>query len=320
MTTLLAVATFAALSAFPAVAEEPASLPSAEKGARKAVEEYRESGKARHKSLERLRKDLRYMSEVLDREIVSGQQSDLPSLSRGALARIAEMRRNGNVHPDLFPTLDRLEALYRSLPGRAYAEHYPRSLVKSIAHELRWIAETAKTKEELLSLLDEHLVLPDGEVDALGFLKENVPVGEFVRQGPIKVFIAKHRLKRPKSHAAAAAAEIVGGRHNVQVGVLLQGVVTHHTKFQIDGDYTFDFGSLHIELTPEWRATHPDLPRPVTGDRICLRGWTYYDSFHKDEEEYDPEDPLLGIARATVWEVHPVLDIQTLKKEEKCAY
>lgn len=290
------------------------NLPKAQKEAREATWEFIDAAHTRHKQLQRLQKDLRYISEVLDREIVLDRKLTLRQYSENALQRLAEIRRTGNIHHKLLPVLAQLEALFRSMPGKLYAQPYARGLVKYVAHELRWTADNAKSQEELLRLLENRLLLPD-EVDAAGWLKTDVPIDEFVAQGVIKVFLAKHRLRRPKSHAATTAERIVGGEHNVQVGVDVVGTVTRHTKFSIDGDYTFDFGDLHIELTPEWRAAHPKIPRPKTGQRVRVRGWTYFDVFHKAEEEYNPEDPVLGVNRVTQWEIHPVLDIEVLPQE-----
>lgn len=289
------------------------ALPEAERKAHEAAEEFREARHERFKTLERLRKDLRYISEEIDREIVLDRKKSLSAYSRGLLARIARLRSSGNIHPELGPTLDRIEGLSRDFPSRRYAEPYARGLVKALAHELRWIAETAKSESELLSLLNEHLKLPDS-VDAAGWLKKDVPKDEFVAQGPIKIFLAKHRLKRPPRYAATTAAAVVGDRHNVQIGVDVTGMVVRH-KRSVDGDYTFDIGNLHIELTPEWRAAHRRIPKPVAGQRVRARGWTYWDMFHKAEEEYDPDDPVLGVNRVTMWEIHPVLDIQILPAE-----
>ena len=65
-------------------------------------------------------------------------------------------------------------------------------------------------------------------------------------------------------------------------------------------------------MTPEWRLLHPKIPKPKTGDKIRVRGWTYYDVFHKFEMEYDPADPVIGLTRATLWEIHPVQDVTIL--------
>jgi len=289
-------------------------LPEADREAREATEDYLESSRARYRELERLKKDIRYISETIDREFILDKKRSLAAYSQSVLARIAELRRSGNIHPKLNPLLQQLENLFRDVPERHFAEPYASGLVKFIAHELRWTADNAKTETELLRLLRRRLALPD-EVDAAGWLKTDVSISEFIAQGVIKLFLAKHRLKRPETHVVTTAEDIVGNKHNVQIGVDVTGTVVHHNKFSIDGDKTFDIGDLHIELTPEWRIAHPKLPIPVTGQRIRVRGWTYFDMFHKVEEEYNPDDPVLGAGRASQWEIHPVQDIEILPSE-----
>ena len=72
-------------------------------------------------------------------------------------------------------------------------------------------------------------------------------------------------------------------------------------------------GDLHLEITPEWRLLHKGMPLPKVGQKVRLKGWTYFDSFHGNELEYDPKDPVVGAERVTVWEVHPVQDVEVLK-------
>ncbi len=271
-----------------------------------------------YKDLERLRKDLRYISEELDREVL-GPRRTLEEYSQGGLARLSQLRIKGNIDPKLQAALDRLEGLYRDLPTRVYARNYPRGTVKALGHELRWIADEAKTEAELLKLIEENLVFPevetggDGYVEAEALFPQNLSLQKFKRLGPIRIFLMKHRISRPKVNAGATTAEqIVAGRHNVQIGVEIEGAVVDAGLFWGDQDYTFDIGNLHIELTPEWRLLHPNTPKPKVGDRIRVKGWTYFDVFHTAEEEYDPEHPRMGISRVTLWEVHPVQEIEIL--------
>ncbi len=308
---LLSLLILSFILARPAMAK---GLPEAEAQAREAAGEYLETSERRHKQLRRLKKDLRYISEVIDREIVMDRTMSLQEYSENVLKRLEHVERNGNIHPKLLPILKQLKELFRDLPNKTYAKDYARGLVKAIAHELRWTADTTKSEDELVRLLKKHLALPSS-VDAKGWLKIDVPKAEFIAQGIIKVFIAKHRIKRPKKHTKTTAADIVAQKHNVQIGVEITGTVVRHNRFSIDGDYTFDIGDLHIELTPEWRATHRSIPKPTAGQRVRVRGWTYFDMFHKAEEEYNPEDPVLGVTRVTMWEIHPVMDIEILSSE-----
>ncbi|MFH1725912.1 MAG: hypothetical protein ABII00_14985 [Elusimicrobiota bacterium] len=291
------------------------ALREAELKARQATADFRESGRERYRTLQRLKKDLRYNAEVLDRDTLEESRKDLEAYARGGLARIEAMRRRGNIEPKLLPTLDRIERLYRELPGKRYAEPYAQSLVMAIAHELRWISENAADEGRLFGALGDHLRLPEA-VDEPGFLKKGVSVEDFIAQGPIKVFLAKHRLELPKTYVKTTAADIVAGEHPVQAGVEVEGTVTRHIRFSIDGDYAFDVGDLHVEITPEWRLMHRGIPRPKTGDRVRVRGWSYFDSFHKQEPEYDPEDPVLGANRYTKWEIHPAMEIELLPAEQ----
>lgn len=292
-------------------------LKKAERQAREMVEEAREEKLKAYKQLERLRKDLRYISEELDREVLDEEEGKtLSECSQGGLGRLEDLRDKGSIDPKLEPALERLEEIYRGLPKREYAEEYAMSLVTAVSDELRRIAEQAKSERELLGLLDRELALPEkvpteAEAGDLGFFPEDVPLEQFKRLGVIRTFLMKHRLRRPRSHVKTTAGEITAGKHNVQIGVELEGKVTGVYK-AVDRDYTFDFGALHIELTPEWRLLHPKIPMPKPGQRVRIRGWTYWDKFHDMELEYDPEDPVLGINRLSLWEVHPVQDIEIL--------
>ena len=311
---ILAAGVFA--FAAPRRAAQNEGLEKTKQAADEILDQAREERLKRFQDLERLRKDLRYISEELDRETI-GAKKNLQEYSEGGLERLSDLRRKGNIDPKLEPALEALEDLFRDLPSKDYAEEYGRSLVKSVAHELRWIAEEAVDEAQVLSLLNEELDLPvevpteGGQVDALKFFPVDVPLDKFKKLGPIKVFLMKHRIKRPKSHAVATAADIIAGKHNVQVGVEVEGTVTWHGG-AIDQDYTFNFGDLHIEMTPEWRIMHPKTYKPKTGDKVRIKGWTYFDIFHKAEMEYDPEDPIIGLGRKTQWEVHPVQSVKII--------
>ncbi|MEK7747114.1 MAG: hypothetical protein AAB576_10635 [Elusimicrobiota bacterium] len=303
----------------PASSQDPENgLSRAEESARKTSEQSREVRLERRRELERLAKDLRYISEELDREVLDYEVNrGLEAYSRGGLNRLQNLRERGSIDPQLSPALESLHALYRDLPKKEYAKEYSGSLARSITHELRWIAETAKTKDELLSTLREHLVLPeempeDAEgVSALAFFPVDLPLAKFKKLGPIRIFLMKHRIARPKAHAKTTWEDIKAGKHNVQIGVEIEGVVTR-SYFVADLDTCFDIGDIHIEMTPEWRLRHRGIHIPKPGERIRVRGWSYYDVFHKFEPEYDPDDKAMGRRRKTVWEIHPVQDVELL--------
>lgn len=284
-----------------------------EQKAKEAVEEYR--------ALRRLLQDLRYIAEEVDRERL-GERESLTTHSQNCLTRLDYLKKNGKLDPRLYDpnetspdpdrVMTRLERICRELPNKTYAAEYPRSLIKAIATELREAAEGGRSEAEILAVLKDHLVLPDlppGEEDAfqsLALFPIDVPEARFRKLGAIRIFLVKHRIKRPKSHVRTDWKRIADGKHNAQIGVEIEGRVLRH-GVKIDGDYTFDIGDLHIEMTPEWRLLHPKTPKPRKGDRIRVRGWTYVDVFHKAEMEYDPKDPVLGVNRVTQWEIHPLM-------------
>lgn len=297
--------------------------------AQEAVHGYRkerEESIKRHQKIERLRQDLRYIAGEIDRERL-GQRESLATYSQNCLARLDYLKKNGKLDPRVYDpnenpphpdrVMTRLEKLCTELPNKVYAAQYSRSLIKAIATELREAADNGKDEAAILAVLKDHLVLPDqdpAEEDAFSALKlfpVDIPEAKFRKLGAIRIFLVKHRIKRPKSHVKTDWKKIADGDHNAQIGVEIEGTVRRHGG-AIDGDYTFDIGDLHIEMTPEWRLAHPNIPKPKTGDKIRVRGWSYVDVFHKAEMEYDPEDPVLGINRVTQWEIHPVQDVELL--------
>ncbi len=317
----------AARAAVPLAPADP-DLKKTEAAAVRAVEAHdkKQASLKAYQDLKRLRQDLSYIASEIDRERV-GSKQDLATYSQGCLARLEYLKTNGRLDPRLYDpnelpphpdkVMTRLEKMCRELPSKTYAAEYPRSLIKAIATELRDAAENGKNENEILAILKEHLVLPDqmpGEEDALSSLAlfpTDLTLPQFLKLGAIRIFLVKHRIRRPKSHTLTDAKSIVAGRHNVQIGVEIEGRVVRDSG-AIDGDYTFDIGDLHIEMTPEWRLLHPNIHKPKKGERIRVRGWTYFDSFHKAEFEYDPADPVLGISRVTLWEIHPVQDVELL--------
>jgi hypothetical protein len=294
-------------------------LKSAETEAGRLVDEQAERRIEARKELERIQKDLRYISEELDRETLEEESAkSLSEYASGGVARIASLRVRGEIDPMLAPVLDQLEALYRRLPEADYAKDYAGSLVKAINDELRWVAESSSGVDEKVRILKEDLVLPaaiaaDGDVGDLAFFPEDLPLAKFLKLGTIKIFLAKHRLKRPKSYVVTTPQALISGKHHVQIGVDMEGTVTGAHFYHLDRDYSFDFGNLHMEITPEWRLLHKGMPMPKVGQKIRVKGWSYFDSFHGSELEYDPQDPVVGAERVTVWEVHPVQDIEILK-------
>ncbi len=290
--------------------------------AQREAHERVEARMQRYRRVERLRKDLRYLSEELDRDIVEGHALDLSVYSRRGLARLRDIRAKGNVDPLLKPALKRLEDLYRGLPNKAYAETYAQSLVRHINETLRWASEKGTTDKEMLALLDEVLALPDdvptetNGIAALGFFPVDIPFEEFMRLDPIRAFLVKHRLSRPSGgYQRTTPEDIVGNKHNVQIGVEVEGVVSRVDDCWFDLDVCFSIAGdldLHVELPPSWRLLHRGIPLPKLGQRVRVRGWSYLDVFHKLELEYDPDHPFLGKGRKHLWEIHPINDIEIL--------
>lgn len=319
-TILAAVLLLSAAGVRAALAPEALDLKPAESQARRLTAGYQNRRARALEDKERVAQDLNYIADELDRETVNDEEDtkSLEDYSQGVLSRIAELRANGRIDPKLSGILDQLEALYRGLPQRAYAADYGGSLVRALNEELRWIAGNELGADEKVALLSEQLSLPsdmpaDGDVAANGWIfPEDVPLEKFKKLDPIRVFLMKHHIKRPKSYAKTTPAELIAGKRHVQVGIEMEGTVTE-VSGAFDRDYCFNIGDLHLEITPEWRLLHRHMPLPKVGQRIRLKGWSYFDYFHGNELEYDAADPEMGVNRVTVWEVHPVQDVEILK-------
>lgn len=311
MTALIA----ALLVAVSAAAQAPQDLPQAQRQAREAVAAADPGGAAS------LRRDLEKMADALDAANEGRgpereeEDKSLSEISREGRRAVKALR--GRVDPRLAPSLDALDKLYKDLPSRAYARPWGGDLQRIVAEQLRWSGERAQSPEQLNAELSRLLVLPktlpaDAEVEDLAVWPVEIPLAQFKKLDPIRVFMLKHRVKRPARYAATTPGAIVDGRHNVEAGVIVEGTVTAADGKVFDQDYCFNVGDLHVELTPEWRRLHRKTPRPKAGDKVRLKGWTYYDYFHKAEHEFDPRDPVMGDSRFTLWEIHPVQDVEIL--------
>lgn len=311
------IALFAALFiAVPARAQAPKNLPEAQRQAREAV-----AAVDPHR-LAPLRRDLDKLADALDEANEHGRPGEeeepksLEEIAREGRETVKSLRPP--IDPRLAPSLDALDELYQGLPGLSYAEPWGGELQRIIAEQLRWAGENAASVDELNALLRSTLVLPgklpeDADVEDQAFWPVEIPLKKFKKLDPIRVFLLKHRLKHPPHYAQTTANQIVDGRHNVEAGVIIEGVVTWNTQgSEFDQDWCFNIGNLHVELTPEWRLLHPHILKPKVGDHVRLKGWTYYDYFHKAEHEWDPKDPMMGDMRYTLWEIHPVQEIETL--------
>src|SRR5579859_4227086 len=215
-----------------------------------------------------LHRDVRAAAAAIEREVRAGEEDrGLADVSAAVLERLADARSRASDDARSARAFNRLEDLFRSLPRRRYAEAYALDLAAAVAAELRAAADDAADDAELLARLQRDLELPesvpgDTEPEDEAFFPVDVPLAQFKKLGAVKVFMMKHRLKRPPSHAPTTPESIVGGEHHVEVGVEVEGKVTSGSLFPFDQDYCFNIGDLHIELTPEWRLKHPKIPEP----------------------------------------------------------
>lgn len=302
------------LAAAAAFADQPPkTLPEAQAQARQALDG------AAPRGLAPLRRDLDTLADALDAADEEGgpageEEKDLQEVAREGRETAAALRPK--LDPRLGPALDVLDRFYAELPAKTYAEPWGQELQRIVAEQLRWTGARAKTPEEAGAMLAAALRLParlpiDADVQDQALWPVEIPLAKFKKLDPIRVFLLKHRLRHPPRYAATTAARIIDGRHDVEAGVVIEGKVTG-VSGAFDQDYCFNIGNLHVELTPEWRLLHPHIYKPTVGDKVRLKGWTYYDYFHKAEHEYRPDDPVLGDSRYTLWEIHPVQDIQRL--------
>lgn len=247
--------------------------------------------------------ELRRISRALEKET---DHRSLSVLSKRGRAAIAALRAQASFSADAVSALDRLDGLYASLPSRTWAKPYGEDLAAVIALTPSWVADQGGTAAQMRARLEKSLDLPDPNRDFSLFPKD-VPLARFKKLCPIVVFLMKHRMRRPPFVVQTTPADLIAGKQHVQIGVQVEGVVTSSESGGIDGDYCFDLGNLHLEITPEWRLTHKHFPKPVKGQRVRVTGWSYFDIFHPAEHDYDPR----GL-RYTDWEVHPVQQVEVL--------
>ncbi len=296
------------LLAQPTLAPAPLSL--GEKQAEAVVLRAQKSSAQNRAELSLLRQSLTKLSSCLNGRLQAASQAIRPEQASGEeIGCVKAWRAQNHLPPDFESLATRLESAYRAIPSASRTPGEARGFMRAMAQELYWASQRAQTPRELSNQLRSDLVYVPGlfttESLKSRILPEDIPLARFKRMNPILVFILKHRLARPPSYASTAATDVVAGKFNVGVGVELEGTVTAWPKpphlFPFDGDYVFNFGALHLEITPEWRLLHPGFPEPKAGQKIKVWGWTYYDLFH-------PAGPHQ--ARSTDWEIHPVRKIQ----------
>lgn len=94
------------------------------------------------------------------------------------------------------------------------------------------------------------------------------------------------------------------------------------THIELTLDPLHDAESKHVivEVTPQWREamaakgidwSTPTLRRQLLGRWIKVTGWLLFDEEHANAAE-NTAPTASHIWRATVWEIHPITDIQVL--------
>ncbi len=265
----------------------------------------------------RLRAELLRCSRALDASARGLVPAASPAAAaKSALSVLAEERvRSGAAKSD--EPFASAERLYAELARRSDYKEFAPDLSVAVAEELREAAEEAPDEASLRARLQERLRFPPpdtGPETAKSFFPEDLPLPEFRKLGPIRIFLAKHRWRRPRVYRPLPAADILAGRENVQIGAQVEGVVTNVEGTTFDRDWCFDIGELHMEITPEWRLFHRRIPKPRVGDRVRVRGWTYYDIFHEGERYFEWPKPRQGpeADAKNMWELHPVEDVELL--------
>jgi len=264
-----------------------------------------------------LRDDLGRLSRGLAEPASRAEEdADPDEVSREELEALRGFRAGTAYDARLEPSLGKLEQLFRELPRKPYARGLAADLALALAGEVGDAAQSRESDADALARLERGLALPaavadDSGAGDLSFFPVDVPLPEYKKLSRVKVFLMKHRTDKPANLRVTTPDELVGGRRDVESGVEVVGVVTHTHRFLGDGDFTFDFGNgLHMEIPPESRS----VLTPKVGDRVRVRGWSYYDLFHKAEREFDPDDPVVGARRITLWEIHPVQSVVVLSE------
>jgi hypothetical protein len=229
-------------------------------------------------------------------------------VAEALLRRVAELRGERGRSPQMRRVLTRVEELVRLYPERWYAREHPGGMTRAIARTLEENAREARSPAELERKTRRDLDLPADEAG----LPTNVPLEKFKKLGPIVIFILKHRTSEPEAYLATTPEDLMANKHNVEVGVSFQGRVTRVNR-AVDGDVTFDVSVIHNEITPQFLRSpsrRAKLHMPRVGDLVEVKGWSYYDWFHRDEA---PEEQVITEGRPTVWEVHPVIELRLIQ-------
>ena len=226
--------------------------------------------------------------------------------------------------PQLKAALAHLAGLADDWPNRRYCRLYPRQTLLALARQVEVSARKASSPAEVESFLRADLVLPlDADLESL--FPTDMTLKRYKALGPILIWLLKHRQSTPPSYKPMAVDDIFARQEAddmiVESGVSLKGTVSAVSRAE-DGDLCFDVGpssrAIEVEITPDWRALHPtNFPR--VGDNVEVFGWSYFDSFHRDEIEGEKDvlEERPGAEkgkRATLWEVHPAHVVNVLPK------
>ncbi|MEK7287296.1 MAG: hypothetical protein AAB091_01880 [Elusimicrobiota bacterium] len=270
-------------------------------------------------SLIRRREELAVIAEELRGESLR-LKGNVGQMVRQLQDRIENIKRSPQRTSALIAVLDHLKTLVTQYPARSYGREHPRSTTRAIARQLTVTADRAVSADDLSRRLLTDLILPpDDEASLERILPVNMTLEDFKKKGPILIFIMKHRLSVPDSYDPIEPENLMDGRYNVGVGVLMRGRVSDAHYFAGDGDFVFNIVPIHCEITPGWRAKYQRIrgramTQPKDGDLVEIRGWTYYDLFHEDESSEERE---LTEGRPTVWEIHPVTEVTVLKSSSQ---
>ncbi len=253
---------------------------------------------------------LRQQTDTLVREMrtISRQDKSVPNdkVISGYLDVIDKFKGDPQTAIDLTPAIDHLRSLVVRFHDRTYASQRPRSTGRALARTIEASGKTASTAQELVSRIIDDLELPtDDEVKM--FEPVDMTLDDFLKLGPVRIWLLKHRMDQPKSYRKTTPETIENGIEPVESAVVIEGVA-RNLKKEVDRDITFDVGAIHCEITPSWTKKHK-VTVPANGQRVRVYGWTYYDYFHKDE---DKGESGANANRTMVWEIHPVHKVEIL--------
>ena len=265
-------------------------------------------------SLKELNADIRAIAAEL--EATETRQLNAQDVSNILVKKVQEMKASGKYTHDLDPVFDRLEGMYNAIPNRYYAAYSPRQAMLSSVRQLEFDAERAADSPDLLGRLRTSLVFPMNPEDpsSTKLLPTGMTLKQYMDKGPILIFIMKHRLAIPQTYAEMTEEELVAkvksGEPILGTGVLVRSeVISADSAFDLDK--CWNLRVIHNEITPEtwlFRGLRP--PKP--GQKVEIKGWVYYDSFHADEEEGELNADFDN-KRPTVVEIHPVTKVTVLQ-------